>query len=117
MSKIDASHTAKPDPLGRRLFFDTETGLYEWEKLPDHIERPFANPALTGVVTRVLPEPEGSGIYKQHDPETGYTTVTGQVTAELPPQAASGMTIADEKEFEAQAKPVLKTRAAKNAKT
>ena len=88
MSKIDASHTAKPDPLGRRLFFDTETGLYEWEELPDHIERPFANPALTGA--------------------------TEEYHAK---KAASGMTIADEKEFEAQAKPVVKTRAAKNAKT
>ena len=53
----------------------------------------------TGIVTHELPEPEGSGIYKQHDPETGYTTVTGQVTAELPPAPA-----------------VVKTRATKNAK-
>jgi len=51
MEKIDVTHTAKPDPQGRRLFLDPATGLREWEVLPgeEKLTKPaFANPALTG---------------------------------------------------------------------
>lgn len=43
MAKIDVSYTAKPDPQGRRLFLDTETGRREWEVLPG--EKKLTKPA------------------------------------------------------------------------
>jgi hypothetical protein len=43
MEKIDVTHTAKPDPLGRRLFLDPATGRREWEVLPG--EKKLIKPA------------------------------------------------------------------------
>jgi hypothetical protein len=50
MAKIDVSYIAKPDPQGRRLFLDTDTGLHEWEQLPD-----YTAPAAAGKDELIVP--------------------------------------------------------------
>lgn len=89
MEKIDVTHTAKPDPKGRRLFLDPATGRREWEVLPgeEKLTKPaFANPALTGAT------------------EEYHAKKAATVDAELA-KVAFGMTIDAEKKFEAESRP------------
>jgi hypothetical protein len=93
MAKIDVSYTAKPDPQGRRLFLDTDTGLREWEQLPD-----YTAPAAAGTDA-------DTGLHEWEELPDYTAPAAASADAEIA-KVAFGMSVEAEKKFEDEAKPV-----------